>query len=288
MKHFDGRTAVITGGASGLGRAFAERFAREGMNVVLADIEEEALGVAVSELRQQERNVLGVLTNTMSRESVQRLAERATAEFGKVHLLFNNAGVAGGASDVPIWEVPDTDWEWIMGVNFWGVLYGLQAFLPAMIAHGESGHVVNTASVAGLVPGNGVYGVSKHGVLALTERLYSDLKQRDATISASVLCPGFVRTNIDKAERNRPANLAAGAAPSGSLQSRGFIERGIAPAEVADVVFDAVADDRFYILPHAAWDPFVRERVERILARSQPLAIDFEAIVRRMDAGERF
>lgn len=286
MRDLNGKTAVITGAASGMGRAFAERFAQAGMRVVLADIEEDALERAVTELRQQEHEVIGVVTNTMSRDSVEQLAERATTEFGDVHVLCNNAGVASTAV-TPIWETPDADWQWLMGVNFWGVLYGVQAFVPRMIAHGQEAHVVNTASLAALVPGLGVYGVSKHAVLALTENLYRDLKARGAQVSASVLCPGFVHTRISDAERNRPADLE-GDSPPPAPPLGGFIERGIEPAEVADLVHDSVLNDRFYILPHPTWDPIVRDRVEHVLARGAPLALDLSAISRGMDAGERW
>lgn len=288
MKEFAGKTAVVTGGASGMGRAFAERFAKAGMNVVLADIEKEALDRAVTEMRQAEYNVLGVVTNTMVRDSVSALADKATAEFGNVHMLFNNAGVAGGRPGAAIWEAPDADWDWVMGVNFYGVLYGLQAFVPRMLAHGEEGHIVNTASEAGLLPNFGIYGVSKHGVLSLTETLYNDLRARNAKISASVLCPGIVRTNIDKAERNRPRELAEAAAePTAPRPTSGMIQRGMDPANVAEIVFESVRDDRFYILPHPTWDGMVRERVEKILARGAPMHFNFLELTARMDAGEQ-
>lgn len=289
MREFDGKTAVITGAASGMGRAFAERFAKAGMNIVLADIEKDALDRAVTELRQQEHTVIGVVANTMSRESVQRLADQATAEFGNIHVLINNAGVAGGSFGTPVWETPPADWDWIMGVNFWGVLYGIQAFVPAMVAHGQEGHVVNTASLAGLLPLGGAYGASKHGVLSLTETLWGDFKARGLKLSASVLCPGFVHTNIDKAERNRPAELRTGeSAPSQSeLVGLNLVQRGIDPNEVAEIVYDSVVNDRFYILPHPAWDAMVRDRVDHVLARGAPMAFDLQELTRRMDAGER-
>ena len=287
MKNFDGKTAVVTGAASGMGRAFAERFAKAGMNVVLADIEQEALDRAVTELRQAEHNVIGVITNTMLRESVTALADKATAEFGNIHMLFNNAGVAGGRPGAAIWEAPDSDWDWVMGVNFWGVLYGLQAFVPRMLAHGEEGHIVNTASEAGLLPNFGIYGVSKHGVLSLSETLWSDLKARGANVSASVLCPGIVRTNIDKAERNRPEGLADAATAGVERPISGMIQRGMDPANVAEIVFESVTNDRFYILPHPTWDAMVRDRVEHILARGAPMPFDFLELSKRMDAGEQ-
>ena len=211
MKQFEGKTAVVTGAASGIGRALAERFAQARMQVVLADIEKDALDRAVAELEQRQHRVIGVVANTMIRESVQALADRAIAEFGKVHIVCNNAGIAAMAGGLkPIWEVSDRDWQWVMGVNFWGVLYGIQAFVPHMLAHGEEGHIVNTASLAGLMPGGGTYGVSKHGVLSLTETLRQSLTTVGAKIGASVLCPGFVNTNIFDAERHRPKELSSG------------------------------------------------------------------------------
>ena len=293
MQGFEGKTAVVTGAASGIGRALAERFAKARMQVVLADIQKDALDRAVREMEERQHRVIGVVANTMVRQSVQDLAERAIAEFGKVHVLCNNAGIASFSEGVkPIWEVADTDWQWVMGVNFWGVVYGLQAFVPHMIAHGESGHIVNTASLAGLMPGGGTYGVSKHGVLALSEGLHRDLKARNANIGASVLCPGFVNTQIFDAERNRPPELKSTAAPElvAGMREMGkaMLAQGKDPAEVADIVFDSIAEDRFYILPHPAWDPIVRDRVEHVLARGAPLTMDMEDMMRRRAAGEKF
>ena len=296
MREFEGKTAVVTGAASGMGRAFAERFARAGMHVVLADIEEEALKTAVRELEQEEHRVIGVVTNTMSRDSMQALARRAIDEFGKVHIVCNNAGVtsrgdAGAAGRRGVWEIPQRDWDWLVGVNFWGVLYGLQVFIPHMLEHGEEGHIVNTASLAGLIPGGGAYGVTKHGVLALSEGLYRDLKARDAKIGASVLCPGFVNTGIFKAERNRPEEFASGL-PESNAGARANIDSVLQhakqPAEIAEIVFEAIQSDRFYILPHPAWDEIVRSRVEHVLAREAPLVLDFDDLTRRTAAGEGF
>jgi NAD(P)-dependent dehydrogenase (short-subunit alcohol dehydrogenase family) len=274
MREFSGKVAVVTGAASGMGRAFAERFAREGMCVVLADIEESALDRAVTELRQQERIVLGVVANTMSRESVARLAERVIAEFGDVHLLCNNAGVIS-TNVKPIWAVPDADWQWVMGVNFWGVLNGIQAFVPRMLAHGQEGHIVNTASLAGLLPGGtvGVYGVSKHAVLALSEALYEDLHRQGSRLSASVLCPGMVHTRIHEAERNRPADFATGEQSTPDIFAPA-VQGGMEPAAVAELVYESVRDDRFYILPHPDYDPVVLARVEHVLARGAPFQMN--------------
>ncbi|MEZ5559984.1 MAG: SDR family NAD(P)-dependent oxidoreductase [Pseudomonadales bacterium] len=294
MQDFEGRTAVVTGAASGIGLALAERFAAARMQVVLADIEEDALDRAVRQLEQRQARVLGVITNTMVRESVQELAERAIAAFGKVHVVCNNAGVAStGSRAAGIWEVPMADWDWVMGVNFYGVLYGLQAFVPHMLAHGEPAHIVNTASLAGLMPGGGTYGVSKHGVLSLTETLYNDLKARNAAIGASVLCPGFVNTQIFDAERNRPAELRGAAAGGEEMQqmramAQAMLSQGKDPSEIADAVFSAIEQDRLYVLPHPAWDGFVRARVEHVLARGGPVSMDFEDMMRRRAAGEQF
>jgi len=171
------------------------------------------------------------------------------------------------------------------------VLYGLQAFVPHMLAHGESGHIVNTASLAGLMPGGGTYGVSKHGVLVLTETLYNDLKSRGAAVSASVLCPGFVNTQIFAAERNRPAELKRGdsAAPDEVVNmAQAMLAQGKDPAEIAEAVLQSIEQDRLYVLPHPAWDDFVRARVEHVLQRQGPAVMDLEQLMQRRAAGEQF
>ena len=298
MREFAGKTAVITGAASGMGLAFARRFAAEGMNVVLADIEQDALQAQVVQLQQEERNVLGVVVNTMRRETLEELRERTIAEFGNVHILCNNAGVAAlddaGFSDEPSeirgsWAVPDSTWEWVLGVNFWGVLYGVQVFVPHMLEHGEDGHIVNTASIAGLTPGGGAYGVSKHAVLALTEGLYQQFQDMGANLSASVLCPGLVNTNIGLAERNRPTEFGDQVeAASGDLEGLiAMLKSGMDPNAVADLVFDSIVEQRCYILPHPAWDDFIRDRVEHVLARGAPVRLDIEDMARRQAAGEQ-
>jgi len=290
---FEGKTAVITGAASGIGLALAERFAAAGMQVVLADIQGDALERAVKGLEQRQARVLGVVTNIMLEQSVQQLAEQAISAFGKVHVLCNNAGVASarGGLGTGIWEVPEADWGWVMGVNFYGVLYGLRAFVPHMLEHGESGHIVNTASLAALMPGGGTYGVSKHGVLSLTETLYNDLKSRASKIGASVLCPGFVNTNIFDAERNRPRTLARSddSPPNEVMEAaRNMLAQGKDPAEIAEAVFEAIQRDALYVLPHPAWDEFVRNRIEHVLARGGPATLDFQDMMRRRADGEQF
>ena len=210
-------------------------------------------------------------------------------------MVCNNAGVISrrdsGQGDRGVWEIPQSDWDWVMGVNFWGVLYGLQVFVPHMLEHGEEGHIINTASLAGLIPGAGVYGVAKHGVLALSEGLYRDLKNRDAKISASVLCPGLVNTRIFNAERNRPDEFAreTSADDSAALADiEAVLQQAKSPAAVAEIVFEAVQNDRFYILPHPAWDEIVRSRFEQVLARGEPIKVDFEELMGRLAGGEDF
>ena len=291
MHDFRGKTAVVTGAASGIGRGLAARFAKAGMNVVLSDIEEGALKHATAVLEQEGHKAIGVVTDTMKRDSVQQLFEKSVDVFDKVHILCNNAGVASLGEARPVWEIGDTDWEWVMGVNFWGVLYGLQAFVPHMLEHGEESHIVNTASLAGLMPGGGVYGVSKHGVLALSEGLHRNLKESEAKIGASVLCPGFVNTRIFDAERNRPADLKRETEDMSDVMrsaAESMLQLGKQPEEIADIVFESIEQNLFYILPHPAWDDFVRRRVEHVLARGAPVQMDFEEMMKRRAAGEQF
>ena len=289
MRDFSTSTAVVTGAASGMGYAFAERFAAEGMNVVLADVEADALNAAVLRLEQQERSVVGIEVNTLQRESIESLRDRAIDRFGNIHVLCNNAGVVssedGGARN--LWEIPESTWDWVLGVNFFGVLYGIQTFLPHMIEHGEPGHVVNTSSVGGIIAGSGAYSVSKHGVLSLSEGLYLDLRSNNSNISASVLCPGLVKTNLGTAERNRPDQYGGPAEPTeeGYAAEMGW-HAAMDPGNVASLVWDAIVTDTFYILPHPGFDEIVKDRVDRILSRSAPAPLDFADLARRREAGE--
>ncbi|HXH21625.1 MAG TPA: SDR family NAD(P)-dependent oxidoreductase [Dehalococcoidia bacterium] len=284
---FDGKVAVITGAASGIGRGMAEHAAREGMKVVLADVEQKALDAAVLEMRRQEFDVIGVLTDVSKPESVQALADKAFEAYGKVHLLHNNAGVSGGGPGL-IWEQSLKTWQWVFGVNFWGVVHGLQAFMPRIIAQDEEAHVVNTASIMGLTPGGGIYGATKHAVVNLSETLYTQLRQMNAKVGVSVLCPGHVPTRITSSVRNRPDELwDDGPRPSEQeLAQRDafWAERGLAsltPAQVAEKVFAAIRADDFYILPHES-DAGVRRRFEAILSRKgpEPLGAALEGILR--------
>lgn len=270
METFEGRTAVVTGAASGIGRALAERFCGLGMRVVLADVEAPALEKTTSELRDAGASVLPVVTDVSDGDAVDRLADAAEAEFGAVHLLCNNAGVGGGG---PIAQLTTTDWQWVLGVNLWGVIHGLRAFLPRMLASGEEGHVVNTASVAGLVAGPmmGPYNASKFAVVAISETLRAEMALSDAPIGVSVLCPSWVSTNIADAVRNRPESLGGPAAQAGvgdetmRQMIRDVIASGMAPADVAAKVEEGVRANRLHILTDDAFLPNVEARMRAIL-----------------------
>jgi NAD(P)-dependent dehydrogenase (short-subunit alcohol dehydrogenase family) len=269
MNEFPGKVAVITGAASGIGRAIATEAAREGMRLVLADIEAAPLEDTAAALRAMGADVLAVPTDVSRSEEVAALAERTVAAYGAVHLVFNNAGVATGG---PIWERPLAEWEWVMGVNLWGVVHGIRTFVPLMLAQEDAGYIVNTASIAGLVtaPALGIYTVTKHAVVALSEVLAAELAQRDAHIAVSVLCPSWVQTRILDAGRNRPVAIQNAAAPgddpAGNAAIRQLVESGMPPEQVAREVFAAIRDERFYILTHSETKEWIRRRMETILA----------------------
>lgn len=274
MKDFAGKVAVITGAGSGFGREFARRAHALGMKLVLADIEAAALNAVVAELGSAGSQVIGEVVDVARGEDVQRLADRAYAEMGGAHLLFNNAGVGSGGL---VWENSDRDWQWVLGVNLWGVVHGIRHFVPRMIAAGEPAHVVNTASVAGLVcaPNMGVYNVSKHAVVALTETLKHDLALAGAPIGVTLLCPAYVPTGIARSHRNRPADLS----PEPPTASQKMAQAAIAKAvdsgklsaeEVAAMTFDAVRDDRFYVLTHPQILPTVQLRFDDIVQQRNP------------------
>ncbi len=277
MKEFKGNVAVITGAASGIGRAMAERCAQEGMKVVLADIEEKALAQTEEEMRTAGAAVLAVLTDVSKASDVKALAQKTLDAFGAVHLLCNNAGVQAGDS---IWESTLADWEWVMGVNLWGVIHGVRVFVPIMLEQDTECHIVNTASLVGLMsyPGGGIYKVTKHGIVTLSETLYHELKQRGAKVRVSVLCPGSVNTRIIDAGRNRPTELQN--APVEEKPSREdvmrfqawqqAIQEGMPPHQVADCVFKAISEDKFYVLTDPETKPMVRLRMEDILQERNP------------------
>lgn len=275
MKNFLGKVAVITGGADGIGKAIARACAARGMKLVLADISEERLQRTVAELAAEGAEVIGVAGNVAVEADVQALADKAFAQFGKVHLLVNNAGVALAKN---AWETTQADWDWVMGVNLYGVSNGLRAFVPRMLESGEEGHVVNTASVAGLIsePSMAAYNASKFAVVTLTEGLHHDLTLRKANVKASVLCPAWVKTAITNAERNRAdgerqdfSKMDAVTAQTGMAIMRA-VENGISPESVAEAVMKGVENEQFYILTHPHAKAGVQIRMEDILMERQP------------------
>ena len=279
MEHFEGKVAVITGAASGFGRAFAQKGAQLGMKLVLADVDGDALSDAVESLAAGGADVIGLPTDVANGADVEALARRTLNAFGKVHLLFNNAGV--GASGL-IWEMSANDWSWVLGVNVMGVAHGVRVFAPIMLEQNEPAHIVNTASVAGLIspPSMGVYNASKHAVVALTETLYHDLHRVGASIGCSLLCPAFVPTGIADAERARPAQWRNEAAPSASQllaarELRRAVRSGrLSAAQIAEATYDAVREDRFYVITHPAIMPGVRMRhedIEQLRAPTDPM-----------------
>lgn len=279
MNELKDKVAVITGAASGIGLALARRLAHDGMSLVLADVEVPRLKAALAELRNQGAAALAVPTDVSAEDQVNALADAAYAEFGAVHLLCNNAGVAAPGVGATAWSASTQDWQWILGVNLMGVVHGVRAFVPRMLQGGHDGHVVNTASVAGLLTAGNPYHVSKHGVTCFTEGLYRDFKRMGARLSASVLCPGLIRTDILNAERNRPAALGPATdisqAPAATQQAvHSFaqaLEQGYEPAVVAQAVVDGVLNDRFYIVPaQGPLQEMIDLRLHDVLARRNP------------------
>jgi NAD(P)-dependent dehydrogenase (short-subunit alcohol dehydrogenase family) len=272
MDKLAGRVAVITGAGSGMGRAFAIRFAAEGMRVLAADIQPDALDATVAEIAAAGHEITGIRTDVSDPQSVRRLADAAFARLGAVHLLCNNAGVEGYL-DGPIWAATDRDWEWTVSVNFWSVVHGIREFVPRMLAAGEPGHIVNTCSMTAVVGARNMYAVTKHAVLALSEVLAADLRDRDAPIGVTALCPGMIATNLFRGIRNRPAELRNDASPDGSPEGHELRERmhamlaaGMPPAEVAVLLAAAVRRGDSYLLTDHDWDDRIRERHESILA----------------------
>ena len=264
MRDFGGRVAVVTGGASGIGRALAERFAAEGMQVVIADVEAGALEKTATEL-----GVVGIQTDVSSADSVSALADGVMARFGRVDVVCNNAGVGGGGQ---MKDQTLNDWKWVLGVNLWGVVHGIHFFLPHLLANPDGGHIVNTASMAGLVawPGIGPYNASKYAVVGLSETLAAELDAESAHVKVSVLCPGWVRTNILDSQRNRPAELRNPTRARADARQRNdetreiFATVALDPAAVAGMVFDAVRENRFWVITHPEMLDPVRERARNI------------------------
>lgn len=277
MKDFKNKIAVITGAASGIGLGLAEYCAKLEMKIVLADIDETALSLAETELTDAGAEILPVVTDVSKIDDVRALAEKTIDTFGRVDLLFNNAGVATGSS---IWESSINDCRWVIDVNLWGIIHCIREFVPIMLRQRTPCHIVNTSSIAGLATyhPSALYQLTKHSIVALSEQLHHDLKIRGAAINVSVMCPGVVNTNIMDAERNRPEHYIND--PSGSADHepddmekafREMIQAGMPTSVVADIVFKAIEEEKFYITTHPEMKPLVQLRMDGILEERNPV-----------------
>jgi NAD(P)-dependent dehydrogenase (short-subunit alcohol dehydrogenase family) len=272
MNELNGKVAVVTGGASGIGFALAEAFAADGMKIVLADIETDALTAAADKLRAGGAEVLDIVTDVSVEDQVIDLATNTYTHFGTAHIVCNNAGVGGGGG--LMWEIPQAGWDWAFGVNFWGVLNGIRAFVPRLVEQQE-GHIINTASVAGLkaLPFMSPYTATKHAVVGISEALAVELLMTGSPVKVSVLCPGFIRTRIHESERNWPTELGVAPnvpdSPIGDLV-RGLVEGGKEPAELAQRVLTAVRAEHFFILSDEAHASVPAARGEEARTGAQP------------------
>ncbi|WP_382324902.1 SDR family oxidoreductase [Hydrogenophaga sp. UC242_50] len=279
IQDFKGKTAVLTGAGSGFGLECARIGAKLGMNLVLVDVQQDALDKATAEIEATGVQVLSRKVDVSSQEQMEALAKAVEQRFGAPHFVFNNAGVGSAGL---VWENSVRDWEWVLGVNLWGVIHGVRLFTPMMLAAARKdpnwrGHIVNTASMAGLLtpPNMGIYNVSKHALVSLTETLYQDLKLVSDQLSTSVLCPYFVPTGINQSHRNRPAEMADEKATQSQLIGQAMTDKAVgsgkvSAAEVAQLVFDAISADRFYIFSHPRALGNVRARMEGIVNQTNP------------------
>ncbi len=277
MKDFKGKVAVVTGAASGIGKGIALRCAEEGMKVVLADVEDKTLAEAGKVISKLGGPTLAIRTDVSRAEDIEKLAKKTQDAFGGVHLLFNNAGVQ---TRMTTWESTLADWEWVINVNLWGVIHGIRTFVRIMLQETTDCHIVNTSSAAALISAevNATYSTTKAGVVTLSETLYLELKRRGPHIGVSVLCPALVRTRLNEAERNRPADLSN--PPRETVQTpeelarekmfQQMNENGMPPEQCADVVFQAIRENKFYIFTHPEWNTAIRRRMEAILEGSDP------------------
>jgi len=275
MESFEDKVAVVTGAASGIGWSLASALVAEGAKVVLADVQADALDGAVAELAGRGAEVLAHRCDVSDPAQVEALADAAEAHFGAVHFVANNAGVAAGGL---CWEIDLPTWEWVLGVDLWGVIHGVRTFVPRIIAAG-GGHVLNTASMAGLTsnPFMGPYNVAKHGVVTLSETLYQDLQLSHPEVGVTVLCPGWVRTQISSSSRNRPDAEARATDAEASPQEEmirtvvdGLVAGGIDPDDVARQALDAVRAGQLHVLTHPEWSAAITGRAERIVAGEPP------------------
>jgi NAD(P)-dependent dehydrogenase (short-subunit alcohol dehydrogenase family) len=276
VKDLANRVAWITGAASGIGLALAQRLAAEQMKLVLVDIEEGPLRDAEASLRAAGATTLALTADVGNAASMESATKRALDQFGVIHLIVNNAGVGGGGG--PMWQLTEADWKWALDVNLWGVLHAIRLLVPPLLASGEEGHVLNTASIAGLTstPFMGPYTASKHAVVAVSECLSKELELANAAVGVSVLCPGFVKTKIASSHRNRPSELAA----TGSVASDDgkkfaavldqLVSAGVPAETIANACVDAIRAPRFYVLTHPEMKPQVEHRMRQILDEKQP------------------
>ena len=279
MEQLEGRTAFITGGASGIGFAMAKAFAAAGMKVAIADVEQDALDAAVAKLKAGNADVLGICLDVRDRDAMEAAAATVTKAFGPVHLLCNNAGIGAGG---PMHETTYGDWDWTLGVNLNGVVNGMQAFLPGMVAHGEGGHVVNTASMAGIAGfgGMGPYNASKFAVVGISEALAQDVAH--ANIGVSVLCPGVVQTNIFNSQRNRPEDMPGRErklSPEDEARLAEIIAKGISPDQVAEQVVEALRQKQFWIFTHPEYAQLVQMKMQAMVAAFPPLPEGVEPLM---------
>lgn len=273
LNELGGRVAAVTGAASGLGRAMALAFASEGMHLALADVDQQGLEKTRAQLDFPGIKSISMRTDVSKATEVEAFAEKCARELGAIHVVCNNAGVSVSG---PVWETSEAEWQWILGVNLLGVVHGVRAFAPRLIAQDE-GHIVNTASVAGLIspPGMGAYCVSKHAVVTLSEALYHDLRERGSRVGVSVLCPAYVPTGIADSERNRPTGLSFPQKSKGRLAKEAALRKAVASGklsadDVARAVVAAVKENRFYVLTHPAIKSAVRVRMEDVLEERAP------------------
>ncbi len=274
MDQIKDKTAVVTGAGSGIGRAMAHRLAKAGANLVLADMNEATLKQTVDEARGEGVRAIGTRTDVSNADEMDQLAAAAFAEFERVHIVCNNAGVAGAFLGVD--RIDAKDWEWVLGVNLWGVIHGHRVFLPHLMEHGD-GHIVNTASMAGHLPSHSAYAASKWAVVGITEGLHNQLKTQGSTVGVSCLCPGWVSTNIANSVRERPEWVSPGPQLEMSAEQEArytmvsqLVRDGMSPDHVADLVHDAIVNGTFWIFPHQEMVQLLPARFQHIIDGTNP------------------